>query len=81
MYMYFQIKGLYLMFEGSILFFISSTASESDLNSNVLRSFSAKDLTKPSSKSRVKKQPGHITCTTVLKIKQVKSKPSQRMSL
>ena len=32
-----------LMFEGSIVFLISSTASDSDLNSKVLRSFSAND--------------------------------------
>ena len=33
----------HLMLEGSMVFFISSTASDSDLNSKVLRSFSAND--------------------------------------
>ena len=36
-------QNTYLMFEGSIVFLISSTASDKDLNSKVLRSFSAKD--------------------------------------
>ena len=36
-------QNTYLMFEGSIVFLISSTASDKDLNSKVLRSFSAND--------------------------------------
>ena len=38
-----QVPITHLMFEGSMVFFISSTASDNDLNSKVLRSFSASD--------------------------------------